>query len=453
MSARYEKRTAQVSKALRSKKPEHRRKAARLAGELGMADQIPALIALAEKDKDAEVRKNATYALGMFAAFRDAINSDDEARVDEAYDAVEKLAETGTIGKSVEKQAARLRNALIGLSVLLVLLLAANVGVFLFLPDGEWLSISLGGGGSEGRNNAPSASLVNLAESAQAELPKLTSNADTLQRQYQAAVAGDDLTDLCSAFYDVTVADLVLTAEEQTSYPQLATLYNDIASANDTLNSARTRFEQACFDEMPLTDEEASGQLRAIEAIQDDLPTWEASLAELLIVPTDTPPPTATATEPPTLEPTATPDLRQDAAQLLQIIDTVTGPRGASTLLTQSWEEAQQGVAQAGACRRASVPSIPENYVLNPAIAESSEELNAAAAQVNTGLQVLRDGWQNFQQACDGGSGSLSAGIASGLQVSITAQTSFNNADQLIAIVLGTGASAPASTPEAEGGS
>ncbi|MEO0563594.1 MAG: HEAT repeat domain-containing protein, partial [Chloroflexota bacterium] len=140
VSPKYEKYAEGYTKRLRAKDPNLRAKAARMVGEYGVADAIPQLVDMAQNDPDPTVRENASYALGMFAAFRDAIHSTNPDDGEEAVAAISRMVATGETGKMAEEGESSGSSGgggplLIGLSVLLAVLIAANAAVFFLLGD------------------------------------------------------------------------------------------------------------------------------------------------------------------------------------------------------------------------------------------------------------------------------------------------------------------------------
>lgn len=459
MSPRYMKYVRGYTGYLYSEDVEKRRKGARMVGELGAAETIERLLELAESDPDAQVRRNARYSLGMFAAFKEAIESEDEAKQDEAAAALTRVMERGKIGERARYSPKLLGRVLAALSVLLVVLLAANGAVF-FMGDGSFpVDVAGLGGGFAGNGGAPAAgnnsadqSAEALVARAQSQMTLLAGNVDKLQELYDSV--GEDGTpvmDMCLLPY-TTTEPLELSEGDRSAYPEVAAVYDDLAASRDEIISTRQRAEQACFDEMPLSATEVETRQAMLQDFENNVSNWQSTLEQALVVPTATPSPvptdapTVAPTQGPTATPTETPDLRVHAANLSGIIDdAVNNPRSPGQLLTQYYRDAQANNGDTDGCRRMigvppenvpQVADIPSDYVLPEVVANYSPEMVQATAQVNAGLQVLRDGWVDFAQACNDSPNAVLSTSVNGLTVTSTARAAFDNANETIQQVL-----------------
>jgi hypothetical protein len=146
----------------------------------------------------------------------------------------------------------------------------------------------------------------------------------------------------------------------------------------------------------------------------------------LLLNPAATPAPTVPATsapgavdQPPTaVPPTTVPEAAaQHLNALYAIVDDVRGPRGAASLLAQYWNDVRSS-GGTGGCTQPQ-PPVPADYTLPPEAAAASQDLALAAGLVNTGLELLRQGWTQFQTACAASpAASLNAGLEKVNQIS-----------------------------------
>lgn len=445
VSPKYKKNAAGYTKHLKHKDVEKRRKAAKMVGELGVADAIPDLIWMMDKDPDEEVRKNARYSLGMFAAFRDATESDNPAKREAAAEALIGVMSDLNVGQPANPSAGTLRGVLIGLLVLFVVLVGGNAFVLFGLNNGQLPAIIAGGGGggtsvgggeAGGNADAPSQDMVTLAEAAQNRLNLLLSNADGIEAKMQPVLEGNQPGAGECPFPYTPAEPLVINQQDASQFPALATAYETLNSTLMTFDEANARAEDACRAVTPLTEAEATAYLDAVTALRDAAPALEADLTQLTTPPTATPPPADTATPAP--DPTATPDYQSQISTLYNIIDEVQGARGANTLLEQYWSEAQANNGVTNGCRTLP-PDIPANYdgLLPEDLEVAPVELQTAINNVNDGLQTLRDGWASFREACEGGENAVLVASGPGQTVSQTVDALFSSADQSLQALRG----------------
>lgn len=426
-SPRYQKNAQGYTKWLRARDVEKRRKAARMVGELGVAeaDVIQRLTILARNDPDEIVRQNATYSLGMFAAFRDAMESEDDDVRDEAEAAVMAVYESGQIGKPARYSDKQLRIMLFSLVGVLVVLVGVNLAVLFVTPMG-------GFGGGEPRQTQVAGGTGSSqidTEAVSLQLATMRTNADTLRQQYDPVIAGGtpDL-DLCAAFYNVTLTPLDASAVN----PDAATFYETLNTRLAELESAYQRMQQACYDEMPFAADEAPGYYNPVTLFLNEYPDLEAQFNTLTVgEPTEAPPTPAG----PTATPTPIPDIRLEAGRLRDIIDEaqgVPGSRAPGIILNQYWTDVLENGTTDGC--NTQLPPIPGNYQIDavPGLAEASPDMVLAVEQVNLGLQTLRDGYSTFQTACDGGDSALAAQAPGGAAVSGAARVYFDAARQIL---------------------
>lgn len=132
-----------------------------------------------------------------------------------------------------------------------------------------------------------------------------------------------------------------------------------------------------------------------------------------------TPAPTPTPTPAPRVDPLTAPHI----AALYAIVDDVRGPRGAASTLEQYWNDVRSAGATGGCTQP--LPAIPADYELPADAAAASPALDLAKNLVNTGLGLLRLGWNQFQAACATG---LAAGLNDGLRSIDNIKAAFSTA-------------------------
>jgi hypothetical protein len=449
---------------LRSKNPNERREAAYQLGERAYADAIPDLIRLYQRDKNRHVRQAAAYALGQFRAVETKLQTRDK---DDVYDLLRDVDE-GELGKRADK------GALIRRIVALLLSLVALVLAYILLPE-RLPTITLG----------PIQLAQSLPEDRQQLIDDpdngiraayifLRDNTNTLQAQFTALLGGQALN--CQAFFNP--ARLYnLSAGARSQYPDLGAIVDDINTGVSAFQTAYPTYDSACFGGAALTAEQVGPVLATLRPAIEALPRIEAALATAAAVqptaipatltpipptatslpPTDAPtaataaPTTAATVEPTadpasgaTLEPTATPEPTLDPnatpgaglegvprhiAALYAIVDDVTSPRGAATLLVRYWQDVVDSGGTTGCTEPR--PDIPANYVVLPeSDLQASQELAQAVQLVNVGLDAVRNGWVTFRGACN--TGGLTSDASNQLNLSRVALNSFNAARQFL---------------------
>ncbi len=454
-SPKYTKKVDGYTKWLRNPDVKKRRKAARMVGELGAEHTIPQLQKMAATDPDSQVRSNALYALGMFAAARDALESDDPEEQDAAVAAIQRMTETGQIGKVAKQPPGWIKPTRRALSVLLVVLLVGNGVLFFVNSDlsaegfGSVAGLIPSGGGGGGGENTPdgnggdadSASLESLVRQAQSRSQALQGNIGTLRQQYQPLTNAEIPADACPLPYN-NLEPLTIAPEDAERYPEVALVYDEMNAALETTDAANQTIRTVCRDRELIPAADAEQSLSELAAIESNIEGWAVVLEDALIVPTETPVPTQTAvpTEVPTDAPTATPtdlpQLNRYVAELRNIIDQAnSSTRSPGQLLTQYYRDALANNGDTDGCRTGN-PGIPPNYTLPPGIGEYAPELANATEQVNRGLQTLRDAWATFEQACEQGPSAVLGQAQNGLLVSSAVEATFDVADQSLQTVL-----------------
>ncbi len=405
-------------KQLASKDANTRRKAAAWLGEAGDPSAITGLAHTYKHDNDKSVRDAAAYSLGMFRALQKGLTDDS----DRAMALLQGVAE-GKMGGRVPIAPSAMLRLVGGLIVLAVLIFAAG----LVLPGIMNATPATPGAATE----VPEPTQVaNVADKDRATLLLeirqtyigVSSDAQTLQAQFQSLMQGGALD--CAGFYN-NPQPYQLSANNASQYADIAALVTDLNQAVNNLATAKARFDQHCDGVTPLTAAEAGAPMGSIVSAIQALPALDQAIvaAETFVQPTDAPTstPESAATEGPTAAPTPTVDVRPYHSDLLNILDRMTLPDGANSLLSRYWSEGSAG----DGCRSVP-PTIPADYVLPPDVSQSSLDLTRAMLQVNVGLALVRDGWQLFANAC--ASGTVSGQAAFGLQQTATANEAFATA-------------------------
>lgn len=405
---------------LSSEKAAVRREAAYQLGELAAGDALPDLIDLYKNDPDPSVRQAAAYALGMFRAVEEAINSGKQEKAEALLEAVEE----GEIGHRADRGGAL--RTLLGLLLSLAVLVALYVVLPGLIPGGG-IAIPRVGASASANNRAA------VVAQLQPVFQRVRNDTTQLQTQLTRLLGGQQLD--CAAFFN-NPQPVTLSPADAAAYPDLNQVVVDLNAAIANFSAAFTRYDQACSGN-PLPPEQVGTLLRGLVANINLFPTLEAELDSAgSAQPTAAPPTSAPVTEPTTVPPTAAPvvepttapeqpvvpttvpptpvpptsapdgvptvdpaNMRMHLRELYARIDRVTQQRGASTLLTQYWIDVLDAGRTDGCT--ATMPEIPETYTVLPeSDALNSRELGQAVQLINTGLNALRDAWNSFRTAC-----------------------------------------------------
>lgn len=438
---------------LGSEKAAVRREAAYQLGELAAADALPELIDLYKNDPDPGVRKAAAYALGMFRAVENALDSGKREKAEALLEAVEE----GEIGHRADRGGAL--RTLLGL----ILSLGVLVALYFVLPG-----LIPGGGIAApriGAAAAPASSRAAVAAQLQPVFQRVRDDTTQLQGQLTGLLGGQQLD--CAAFFN-NPQPVSLSAADAAAYPDLNQVAVDLNAAIANVNAAFTRYDQACSGVNPLPLDQVGTLLRGLVANINMFPTLESELGAQVqptAAPTSVPPTSAPAVQPttdpgqaapptsaPADAPTAIPptpvpptsppaaavdpaNMRLHLRELYARIDRVTQQRGASTLLTQYWTDVLDAGRTDGC--NAAVPEIPETYTVLPeSDAVNSPKLGQSVQLINTGLNALRDGWNKFRAACR--NGDLTARAQAEYQLALVTGNTFRAALDLLDELRGT---------------
>lgn len=421
-------------------------------GDSGAPKAITALLR-GYKDKDPKVRQASTYALGQFKALDQAIQRDDDELVLDALGREENqfivelltdIAQTGRRSKRKRIPSSALAGVLVLLMVILAGLVVGNMAV---------------------ANNPAEARVqiaaVNGAADSQAALDELSSRfsrlreyVTTLQADFTAVQNGQ--TPGCTAGW--TPENYIVSAEAAQRFPdlqRLAEIYNGIQGENGALGIPQADYQLVCSSPTSFTSDNLTSTQTILTQIITTLDTANTDISTIQTAINTLPTATATVETPPTAaapptdaaapveggevattsEPTVnlTPDgelsrieFNRYLTDLLTIIDDAVSQRGYVSLLYQYWVDVENSAgAGTGGCT-VLPPTIPEDYVLPAELATAAPDLNAAVEQINVALELSREGWRQFRDACADGSYTVRYEVGK-----ITAQTAadaFENA-------------------------
>lgn len=435
ISAQRERQIDEMLDLLTSKDPEDRREAALWFGEAAVADAVPDLVDLYEKDENPRVREAAAYALGMFRAVDQAIKNGKEKRVVKLLEQVE---QQGKLGSRANKGG--------WIRLVLGLLIALGVlgAAYVLLPNEiiETAQTALARVGV--LQVTPSAERDALARQVRQYYTFLRDDTSTLQTQFQSALGGGAFD--CAAYFN-NPQPMALSSTDAVAYPDLAAIVRRLNAARESYAGAYARYDESCLRLQPLPPEELGSTYAILVSAIQALPEIETAL--VTAEQGEAPPPTATVgptPEPTSSVPTEVPptptdppptteitiaDPRSHLSSLYGVLDGVTGQRGALTLLEQYWGDIQRtGVLSA--CS-ATIPSVPDNYTLPQADALASEALARAVELINQGLELTRTGWTDLTFACNSGTAFQRANDE--LTEARTARAAFMAAEQALNIV------------------
>jgi len=419
-------------KQLSSKDATARRKAAAWLGEAGDPTAITSLAQVYKNDPDPRVKQAAAYSLGMFRKLEQELEG---SGAEAAMALLQKVALEGKMGGRPRLPARALVKLELGL-LLSAILVAVGAFVLPVLIRGGGLSLSLplieNVDAPTQVAAAPDKDRATIVRELRGALTLLTNNATKLQGQYQLVLGGGQLP--CNEFFD-SLSPTPLSANNAAAFPDLAQISADINQAQSDLSAAKASYDRVCGGGESLAAGDFGAPMGATVAVIQRLPAIETALTTAAEVQEANPTSAPVSEATPTSESEATAagssvDLRPHLTALQNIIDDVTAPRGAYTLLNQYWTEVNSGGTQ-GCSDPFNVETIPADYVLPSEIMPAAPTLKLSADLVNTGLRALRDGWQTFGLACN--NGTLPQLASDNLLRMDAAQQAFDNAARQIA--------------------
>lgn len=401
---------------LGAKSAARRREAALFLGEAAAADAVPALVEVYQKDKNAQVRAAAAYALGMYKAVENALKAGEETEVVLLLRQIEEQGELGSrapIGRRVK--------------TLLALLVSLLALIVLYFVRDDVKGLLFG-------STKPRAEVVaGVSQS----FGLIRDDTRTLQSVLLEVISNQPLS--CIAYFN-NPGPYALDPVDARTFQDVAAIVDQLNAAQSSLAAAKARYDEACASNPGSFDTaQAQQTFQLLLPALQTLDPLELALTQATVAsqPATAAPPLATsepATAAPTSEapasegataapaaavtPEASPtpeptqaDPKTHLRQLFNLIDAVTEPRGAATLLVQYWTNIQNG-AQTQVCSVSQVPDIPTLDTLGIADAElaASADLATAVEIIRAALETVASGWTDLQFACN--SQTLSAKVS-----------------------------------------
>jgi hypothetical protein len=378
---------------LASKSPAKRREAAYWLGEVAAENAVPELVEVYQKDKDARVRAAAAYSLGMYKAVEVALKRGEEAEVVEL---LKKIEEEGKLGKRAQN-GGTIRTLIALLITMLVLLV-----IFMLRDD------------IKGMVYGSTRTRAEVVSEVRQQFTAVRDDTRTLQTELLSALSNQPMG--CIAFFN-NPAPFRLNSVDARTYSDVGAMAEQLSAAQASLATAKASYDAACNNGATFGAGEAQQTfqmlLPALQAI-DPLEAQLTAAAQPTAIPPTPVPPTAVPTVAPTaaptlnaeLSPTIDPEILAQAnpkanlPALLDIVNNVMGPAGASTVLVNNWEQVQNTSSSPG-CSIAP-PAIPTLTITIPDVdLQASPDLRNAVSSIRTGLDSLGIGWANFRTACN----------------------------------------------------
>ncbi len=412
---------AKIKLLASSKDATVRRQAAEWLGEAGDPTAITSLASAYKSDKDARVRDAARYSLGMFRKLEQALEDDNDA----AMQTLEDIALKGKIGRRLGFPTRLLVKIELGLllSALLVAALAFVLPPMLRGGSGGGTQQTITQPTSAPQSGVPAdKDRPTLVGDLTGALTLLSANATKLQAQYQGVLGGGSLT--CTETFD-SLDPVQLSSNNTRDFPDLATAAQDINNAQQALAEAKATYDRVCEQEQEVPAAEFGAPMAGVVAVLQSIPAIQQTLSG--VAPVDSTP-TAEAAVVPEVQPTTidTTALRNHLTSLQTIIDDMNAARGPYTLLNQFWTESgTTGTEGCGQLINVNT-DIPANYTISTEDAQTYAGLSLAADVVNTGLQLLRQGWESFTASCS--RNTTGPDSVTGLQFTQSVKTAFDSA-------------------------
>ena len=269
----FEEKVRDNIKLLSSKDAKSRMKAAAWLGEAGDPTAITMLKQVYKDDPDPKVRETAKYSLGMFRKLEEELHKSDQSKVQKL---LEDVAVRGKTGRRVPVPVRSLVKLEIGLVISAVL-----VAIFaLILPPIFRQTVTQAV--QQTNDPAPTTAPVvdkdrpALIADLQAALTLVSNDATTLQTQYQTKLGGGEMN--CSAYFDA-LTPVTLSPANASSFPDLATLANDINTLQTGFADAKSTYDRVCENGETLEASEFGGPMGKVVALMQSITTAQASLA------------------------------------------------------------------------------------------------------------------------------------------------------------------------------
>lgn len=422
----FEAKVSENIKLLSSTDPKIRLKAAEWLGEAGDPRAITRLRQVYKEDRDKKVRQAAEYSLGMFRALEQGLAGN---KRDAVVKKLEDIALRGKMGRRSPIRGSTVAKINLGLFVSAILLLLFN---FVLWPNLKPIlnqtqaSVPIA---ADNNADVPTKDRATLLSELNTQLTLVRNDVERLQSQFQTVLGGGSVN--CGVFFNNPSEYNAASARNE---PDIAAVITNLNAAQANLAAAKARYDLACPpNDTPLTAAEIGapmGQvvqaLTALADVETALATARGEAATPVEASTqESTPQEAMATPTPEI------NVRAHLIGLGAIIDNVQAARGASTILTQYWNDVRTSGSRAGCSQP--VPNIPVDYTLSEADAQAMPNLKLAADLVNGGLRFLRLGWSQYTNACN--ANNLAEALSAGAQNAQNAISAFENAQTMLTTV------------------
>lgn len=411
-------------KLLSAKDAKTRKQAAAWLGEAGDPTAITMLAQIYKNDPDPQVRDTARYALGMFRKLEESLKTDPE----RTTKLLEDVALNGKMGRRVPFSRRALVKVTLGLLISAVLVGLAGMILPPILKQTAADVVE-----QQSQPQPPTAvpavskDRPTLLSDLQFVLTVVTGNTTKLQAQYQAKLGGGELN--CSEFFD-NLQPVVLSDDNARDFADLAAVASDINNAEASFRTAKATFDRACGGET-IDAAEFGAPLREVITLVQSVTGIQAALTTASgSGQTEAAEATATVDPAATAAPTeVVVNVREHVLALQAIVDEMTRPDGANSLLTQYWTDSTTAGGTTGCSRPIAAEAIPANYEL-PTDATGVAELKSASDLINNALEAVRRSRELFATACT--SSNVGAAAQQGVIFSDAAKQAFDGATVLL---------------------
>ena len=406
-------------KLLSAKDAKTRKQAAAWLGEAGDPTAITMLAQIYKNDPDPQVRDTARYALGMFRKLEESLKSDPE----RTTKLLEDVAVHGKMGRGSRYSTRTLVKLALGLLISAILVgLAATILPPILKQTATQITEQQSQPQPPTAVPAVSKDRPTLVSDLQNTLSIISGNTSKLQAQYQGKLGGGELN--CSEFFD-NLIPVTLSADNSRDFADLATVATDINNAEASFRSAKATYDRACAGET-IEATAFGGPLRDVITLVQSVAGIQTALAAAAPAAETTATPDPAATAAPT---EVVVNVREHVLALQAIVDDMTRPDGANSLLTQYWTDSTTVGGTTGCSRPIAAEAVPANYDL-PADAAAMTELKSATDLINNALEAVRRSRELFATACT--SSGVSSAAPQGLVFSDAAKQAFDGATVLL---------------------
>ena len=412
--------------------------AARWLGESGEPKAIESLVKVYKRDRSANMRQAAEYALGQFRALEMALEGTAQEQ-DEALQLIEQIVNKGQMGSRTRWSGRRLGI----ISVVLMALLAVWIVLASVLgPQQEAGPIVAAAISATPAPELPTSTPTPTPDPGvtvrdlQALYISIDEDARALQEQYNTITRQEAQN--CGLVFNAPEA--LSTDLNLANFPAIGELAEALEALRVTIEALRDPFQTSCRTGIAIARTQAlrlGDELIAAQITLAQVPELFNAIDLNRVI--NNPDAAPVATQAPdnvaaTIAPSPTfANLQVHALTATGVISEMSNLRGANTLLLQYWTDVQTGGATAG-CREIP-PTIPQDYVLpaqDQALAPAA--LIDAIETLNLGLNLTRQSWAAFNIACS--DNSLTEIVSAQIQFTQLAQEAYVSADQQLRALL-----------------